>query len=198
MYTNKTASNLNLNLYSKQFGGTKCIQKCKQKCSENCGHFCRVASDDHDEHNEQYKKLEAKVALLRQRAAQSEQTKLARTISSYQNRNRNTTINSDLIHKILSSRNTTNEEKALLLRTVQSGGRKTRRFRKRKVRGGFGFLGNTSEYKPCEDDCTTTCSTGCEITCENAVSKTSIHKEKIKLMKAEIELLEKLIRSNSY
>jgi hypothetical protein len=193
MYTNKTASNLNLNLYSKQVGGSKCIKKCRQKCSENCGHFCRVAADDHDEHNEQYKKLETKLALLRQKAADSEHTKIARTMSSY----RNTRVNSDLVNKILSSRSTTNEEKAALLRSLQ-GGRKTRRFRKRKVRGGFGFLGNTSEYKPCEDECTTSCSNNCELTCEGAVSKTSIHKEKIKLMKSEIELLEKLIRSNLY
>jgi len=194
MYTNKTASNLNLNLYSKQVGGTKCIEKCRKKCSENCGHFCRIASEDHDEHNEQYKKLETKLALLRQKATDSEHAKIARTMSSY----RNSRANSVLVNKILYSRSTTNEEKAALLKSLQGGRKKTRRFIKRKVKGGFGFLGNTSEYKPCEDECTTTCSNNCELTCEGAISKTSIHKEKISLMKAEIELLEKLIRSNLY
>ena len=93
MYTNKTASNLNLNLYSKQVGGKlACIKKCKSKCTDNCGTYCRVASEDTYAHADEYTRLEAKRNELKDRATDAETMHRTRVIDRVSRTNQNLDI----------------------------------------------------------------------------------------------------------
>ena len=188
MYTNKTSSNLNLNLYSKQVGGKlACIKKCKTKCADNCGTYCRIASEDSYAHADEYSKLEAKRDDLKIKAADAETVHRTRVIDRVSRTNQNLDIT-----RLLAD----NPSLSSYLRA----GKKTKRKRKTKhnkhKRGGF-FLGNTSKLRPCEIACTTECDKNCEVLCSNAISHTSIHHEKIKALKDEIKLYEKIIALNS-
>jgi hypothetical protein len=186
MYTNKTASNLNLKLYSKQIGGKlECIKKCKLKCADNCGTYCKVASEDKYAHSEEYARLEAKRNELKERAAESENIHRARVID----RLSRTTQNIDITRLLAENPS---------FSTYLRAGKKTRRSKKSKKsnrKGGF-FLGNTTKLRPCEIACTIECDKNCDILCSNAISHTSIHHEKIKALKDEIKLYEKIIALN--
>jgi hypothetical protein len=181
MYTNKTASNLNLQLYSKQVGGkVACVKTCKAKCNTNCGTYCKVAAEDTYAHEDEYANLEAKRNRLKDQANEAETINRARIID------RVTRYNPTIDVQRLVTENPN------ILPYLHGG--KTKRNRRRR-KGGF-FLGNTTKLKPCENSCTFECDKNCELLCSNAISHTSIHKEKIKSLKDEIKLYEKIIALN--
>jgi len=187
MYTNKTASNLNLNLYSKQVGGKlACIKKCKTKCADNCGTYCSIASEDTYAHADEYTRLEAKRNELKDRATDAETMHRTRVIDRVSRTNQNLDIT-----RLLAD----NPSLSSYLRAGKKI--KTRRKRKRGTRRGGFFLGNTTKLKTCETACTTECDKNCDILCSNAISHTSIHHEKVKALKDEIKLYEKIIALNS-
>jgi hypothetical protein len=65
MYTNKTASNLNLNLYSKLVGGNKCVKHCRTKCKKKCKGICKISYDDSEEQKISHDKLTAELDRLK-------------------------------------------------------------------------------------------------------------------------------------
>lgn len=194
MYTNATASNLNLNLYSRQMGGTQCIRKCKTKCKDNCGTFCRAASDDKDEHAIYFKKLTDERDALKLKMDSAERVNKERLIRDYTLTHRNGSEIQTLLQNPTVPTDT-------ILRYLSRGGFKKKKSKRNKRnrtkrKGGF-FFGNTTELKPCEDDCTDSCSTSCELLCTNAISKTSVHKERVSAIKDEIALYKKIIHTLS-
>jgi hypothetical protein len=156
MYTNKTASNLNLNLYSKLVGGNKCVQHCQTKCKKKCKGICKISYDDSEEQKHSHEKLTLELKNLQD---------LQDTLSSR--------LNSSLSY----------------------GGRR-RKTRKRK--GGFFFLGNTSNLSNCETGCSTECSNSCPILCDKAISSVSKHKDEIKRLKETIKDKKSLINIMYY
>lgn len=208
-WTNKTSSNLNLNLYSKQVGGlgrnTKCVVKCKERCKPNCGTYCDAASDGKEEYEKYYKEL------------LSEKKELQTALKNIKIKKRDD-LNEELTmirNKLKRGESLTREERSkldkIVMRTEKledekyrrdhKGGRKTRkrtkknnRF-KRKSRGGSFFkLFTKTNLKPCEESCNKTCDSNCEKLCDDAAS--SIFKDKrvydledeIKELKDDIEL----------
>jgi hypothetical protein len=184
MYTNKTVSNLNLNLYSKQVGGKlECIKKCKTKCAENCGSYCRVAAEDTYAQSEEFARLVTKRDALKLQSTEAENIHRARIIDRITASNQNP----DLTRLMA-------ENPAFL--PYLRGGKRKRTKRQKRRRGGF-FLGNTSKLRPCEQSCTTDCSKSCDLLCTNAISQTSGNSEKMKALKDEITLYEKIIALNT-
>jgi len=177
MYTNKSASNLNLNLYSKLVGGSKCIKYCKKKCKDKCRGVCKASYNDTQEHDNEYSKLEKKL---------SELIKKLEDIKASRLKKLQTILNPATRYKY-DPRYPRYDP-----RYPRYGGR-TRK--NRRKRGGFNFFGNTSNLSECENGCNTNCSENCTLLCENAVSNTSTHKEKVDALKSQIKLHEQLIET---
>lgn len=144
MYTNKTASNLNLKLYSKLVGGNKCVNYCKTKCKKKCKGICNISYNDSEAQKTSHENLTSELDRL-----QKLYDELSRTMNS---------------------------------RLVYGGRRRTR-----KRKGGFFFLGNTSNLSDCETGCSTECSNSCPILCDNAISSISKHKDENKRLKEMIQ-----------
>jgi hypothetical protein len=184
MYTNKDSSNFDFNLYSRTVprfgikGGSKCLRKCTEKCAKNCDRYCQLASEDTIEHTNFIKKLE------------EERDRLRTTVKNlpYRNTRRDRDDRRD------DRRTPVNHNYYIGYK-----GSSRRRPRTRRKRGGLGFFGSTTDFKPCETDCKSNCSIGCTTLCDRAVKHTisKKDKEKIDAIRSEIELLTQIIKAQN-
>jgi hypothetical protein len=65
MYTNYDSSNLNLNLYSRQVGGS-CGTECDTDCKQNCKKYCAMTKNDETEQKNQLNKLQDMIKKLKE------------------------------------------------------------------------------------------------------------------------------------
>lgn len=195
MYTNKDSSNFDFNLYSRTVprfgikGGSKCSEKCTEKCAENCARYCQLASEDTIEHTNLLKKLREERDRLRTivKNLPSRRTHHVKHRTPVHHSNHRTPVHH--------SSHRTPVHHNYYIGYTGSSRRKSRTKRKRK-RGGLGFFGTTTDFKPCETDCKSNCSIGCTTLCHRAVKYTVSKKdnEEIDAIRSEIELLSRIIK----
>lgn len=64
MYTNYDSSHLNLNLYSRQYGGN-CDSQCDTDCKQNCKNYCAMTKTNKTEQTDQLKRLQDMIKKLK-------------------------------------------------------------------------------------------------------------------------------------
>ena len=212
MYTNRTGSTLNLNLYDPHTvpfytlqpirGGSNCQRICTSKCSENCYRYCSDASKDTVSQREVVKKLEEELDRLRKKV--SDIPVRRKTAQSQNQRHREQHVQQQLHQQQLHQQQLHQQlQQQMRQRTQRPPEHPTPRLvagrtrRTRRKRGGFGFFGSTTSFKPCEIDCKANCASGCKTICEKAAKETlsNAQKERINQLNREIDMYNRIISS---
>jgi hypothetical protein len=190
MWTNKDSSSLNLNLYSKQVGGNKCVMECEADCEPNCKKYCTSSLTSKPIYHKKIKEL------IKRRDDLYERIEELNTISARQE--------DDLLDKL--QRNSDylkSEDKKKILEVLLMEKRRSEEFNRRggtrkrrnRKRGGNWFESEPAiDVKPCEEDCSKKCKTRCRMVCDDTTSSLFNSNNRIARLEKQIRQLEILER----